>query len=174
MAVVCFRGVSFGFVSPPVIDNVDLSIERGERIGLLGRNGAGKSTLMRLISGDLVQDSGVIERQAGTHVARLEQDVPVGRTGTVFDEVAAGLGEVGSAISAFNRLHHSTEPLTDAERTELEQKSATLNPETTWQFEHRVDQVLDRMQLNPTLKFDSLSSGMKRCGYRSSGSPIKA
>ncbi len=162
MAVVCFRGVSFGFVSPPVIDNVDLSIERGERIGLLGRNGAGKSTLMRLISGDLVQDSGVIERQAGTHVARLEQDVPVGRTGTVFDEVAAGLGEVGSAISAFNRLHHSTEPLTDAERTELEQKSATLNPETTWQFEHRVDQVLDRMQLNPTLKFDSLSSGMKR------------
>ncbi|MFO1041945.1 MAG: ATP-binding cassette domain-containing protein [Planctomycetaceae bacterium] len=162
MAVVCFRGVSFGFVSPPVIDNVDLSIERGERIGLLGRNGAGKSTLMRLISGDLVQDSGVVERQAGTHVARLEQDVPVGRTGTVFDEVAAGLGKVGSAISAFNRLHHSTEPLTDAERTELEQKSATLNPETTWQFEHRVDQVLDRMQLNPTLKFDSLSSGMKR------------
>ncbi len=162
MAVVCFRGVSFGFVSPPLIDKVDLSIERGERIGLLGRNGAGKSTLMRLISGDLVQDAGVVERQAGTHIARLEQDVPVGRTGTVFDEVAAGLGEVGLAISAFNRLHQSTDPLTDAERAELEQKSAILNPETTWQFEHRVDQVLDRMQLNPTLKFDSLSSGMKR------------
>ena len=93
MAVVCFRGVSFGYVSPPLLDKVDFSVERGERIGLLGRNGAGKSTLMRLVSGNLPPDAGAVERQAGAVVARLEQDVPVGRTGTVFDEVAAGLGD---------------------------------------------------------------------------------
>ena len=162
MAVVCFRGVSFGFVSPPLLDRVDFSVERGERIGLLGRNGAGKSTLMRLVADELKPDLGAVERQAGACVARLEQEVPVGRTGTIFDEVAAGLGEVGDAIAAFYKLHQSTDPLSDAERHELERRSQSLNPETAWQFEHRVDQVLDKMQLVPDQLFDSLSSGMKR------------
>lgn len=162
MAVVCFRGVSFGFVSPPLLDHVDFSIERGERIGLLGRNGAGKSTLMRLVSGDLNPDAGVVDRQAGTRIARLEQDVPVGRTGTVFDEVALGLGDPGPAIAAFYKLHQSTETISDSERTRLERLSDSLNPETAWQLEHRVDQVLDRMNLDPEMLFDSLSSGMKR------------
>jgi len=76
MAVVCFRGVSFGFVTPPLLDRVDISVERGERIGLLGRNGAGKSTLMRLVAGELKADAGMIERQAGTRIARLEQKFP--------------------------------------------------------------------------------------------------
>lgn len=162
MAVVCFRGVSFGFVSPPLLDAVDLSIERGERIGLLGRNGTGKSTLMRLVTGELTADSGVIERQAGTCIARLEQDVPVGRTGTIFDEVALGLGEVGDAIAASYVLHHPAHQFSDAQRHELQQRTQSLNPETAWQLEHRVEQVLDRMQLDPAQAFDSLSSGMKR------------
>lgn len=162
MAVVCFRDVSFGFVSPPLLDHVDISIERGERIGLLGRNGAGKSTLMRLLANELKPDGGIIERQAGTCIARLEQDVPVGRTGTIFDEVATGLGDVGDAIAAFYKLHQSTQPLTDAESRELQRRSESLNPETSWQLEHRVEQVLDRMQLEASRPFDSLSSGMKR------------
>lgn len=162
MAVVCFRGVSFGFVSPPLLDNADFSIERGERIGLLGRNGAGKSTLMRLVSGDLKPDVGVIDRQAGTRVARLEQDVPVGRTGTIFDEVALGLGEVGDAIAAFHKLHQSTTELSEAEQKALHRRSDSLDHEQAWKLEHRIDQVLDRMQLDPNRDFDSLSSGMKR------------
>lgn len=162
MAVVCFRGVSFGFVSPPLLDNADFSIERGERIGLLGRNGAGKSTLMRLVSGDLKPDVGVIDRQAGTRVARLEQDVPVGRTGTIFDEVALGLGEAGDAIAAFHKLHQSTTELSDAEQKALHCRCDSLDHEQAWKLEHRIDQVLDRMQLDPNRDFDSLSSGMKR------------
>ena len=85
MALLSFRDVTFGFVSPPLLDHVNLQIERGERVGLLGRNGTGKSTLMKLIVGEIAPDSGGVDRQAGTRVARLVQDVPVGRTGTVFD-----------------------------------------------------------------------------------------
>ena len=134
MAVVCFRGVSFGFVSPPLLDNADFSIERGERIGLLGRNGAGKSTLMRLVSGDLKPDAGVIDRQAGARVARLEQDVPVGRTGTIFDEVALGLGEAGDAIAAFHKLHQSTTELSEAEQKALHRRSDSLDHEQAWKL----------------------------------------
>lgn len=46
----------------PVLDGVDLTVSRGEQVGILGRNGAGKSTLIRLISGAEAPDSGRIER----------------------------------------------------------------------------------------------------------------
>lgn len=162
MAVVCLRDVSFGFVSPPLLDHVEFSVERGERIGLLGRNGAGKSTFMRLITGDLKADEGVIERFAGCRIARLEQDVPQGRTTVIFDEVALGLGESGAGIAANYKLHHASLSLSEQDRSRLQTLSASLNPETAWQLEHKVEVILEKMQLDPLCPFDSLSSGMKR------------
>ena len=162
MALLSFRDVTFGFVSPPLLDHVNLQIERGERVGLLGRNGTGKSTLMKLIVGSLPPDSGVVERQAGTRIARLVQDVPVGRTGTIFDEVAAGLGEIGDAVAANFRLHHPDANHTEAAHASLTQRAESLESDKVWQGEHQVDVILERMQLNPLLPFDSLSSGMKR------------
>ncbi len=162
MALLSFRDVTFGFVSPPLLDHVNLQIERGERVGLLGRNGTGKSTLMKLIVGSLPPDSGFVERQAGTRIARLVQDVPVGRTGTIFDEVAAGLGEIGDAVSANFRLHHPDANHTAADHASLTQRAESLESDKVWQGEHQVDVILERMQLNPLLPFDSLSSGMKR------------
>ena len=162
MALLSFRDVTFGFVSPPLLDHVNLQIERGERVGLLGRNGTGKSTLMKLIVGEIAPDSGIVERQAGTRIARLMQDVPVGQTGTIFDEVAAGLGEIGEAVAANFRLHHPDANHTEAERESLTLLSDSSSSEAVWQGEHRVDVILERMQLNPLALFDSLSSGMKR------------
>ena len=92
MALVSIRGVSVAFGGPTILDKVDWQVERGERVGLVGRNGAGKSTLMRLLHGDLKPDDGEVIRQ-GVRIARLPQEVPQGRGGSVFDEVAAGLDE---------------------------------------------------------------------------------
>ena len=91
MALLSLRDVVLSFGGPRVLDGVDLQIERGERVCLLGRNGEGKSSLLRLIHGDLGPDSGEITRQQGLQVARLPQDVPEGHGGSVADEVARGL-----------------------------------------------------------------------------------
>ena len=48
MALLSLREVSLAFGGPRLLDRVDLQIERGERVSLLGRNGEGKSTLLRL------------------------------------------------------------------------------------------------------------------------------
>ncbi|NND67467.1 MAG: ABC-F family ATP-binding cassette domain-containing protein, partial [Halioglobus sp.] len=56
-----------------LLDGVNLGIDRGQRLGLLGRNGAGKSSLLKLIAGDISADSGERWLAPELKVARLEQ-----------------------------------------------------------------------------------------------------
>ncbi len=93
MALLSLRDVSLAFGGPKLLDGVNWQIERGDRVCLLGRNGEGKSTLLKLIEGGLKPDEGEVIRQQGLQIARLPQEVPEGRGGSVAEEVAAGLGE---------------------------------------------------------------------------------
>lgn len=92
MSLVSLRGVSFTWSGPALLEDVHLEIERGERIGLLGRNGSGKSTLMKIIVGELAPDNGEVRLLEGLRIARLIQDVPRGSELTVAEIVAQGLG----------------------------------------------------------------------------------
>ncbi len=83
MAIVSLLDVSLSFGGAPLLDRVNLQIDRGERVCLVGRNGAGKSTLMKVISGELESDVGQVFRQAGAVFSTLKQEVPVGLVGTV-------------------------------------------------------------------------------------------
>jgi len=90
MALLSCQSLSIAFGGPPLLDDVALQVERGERIGLLGRNGEGKSTLLKILEGTLPPDGGTVVMESGTRVALLEQEVPAGLGGTVADVVASG------------------------------------------------------------------------------------
>lgn len=93
MAIVSLLDVSLSFGGAPLLNRVNLQIDRGERVCLVGRNGAGKSTLMKVISGELEADKGQVFRQAGAVFSTLKQEVPIGLAGTVRTVVE---GEGGS------------------------------------------------------------------------------
>jgi len=93
MAIVSLLDVSLSFGGAPLLDRVNLQIDRGERVCLVGRNGAGKSTLMKVIAGEIKPDDGQVFRQAGAVFSTLRQEVPVGLAGTVRTVVE---GEGGS------------------------------------------------------------------------------
>ncbi len=97
MALLSLRDVSLAFGGPRLLDGVALAVEKGDRLCLLGRNGEGKSTLLKLIRGELEPDEGEVIRQQGLRIARLPQEVPPGRGGTVADEVAGGLDDADRA-----------------------------------------------------------------------------
>src|SRR5512140_691859 len=91
MALISLQDVDLGFGGPLLLEKVNLQIERGEMVGLLGRNGMGKSTLLKLINGDLQPDGGSLSRQQNLRTASLPQEVPQGLLGTVEEIIAAGL-----------------------------------------------------------------------------------
>src|SRR5512133_4186686 len=91
MALLSIQDVSLGFGGPRLLEHVNLLLERGERVGLLGRNGMGKSTLLRLVCGEIQPDEGVVSRQQGLRAAYLPQEVPTGLSGTITQVIRGGL-----------------------------------------------------------------------------------
>lgn len=73
-------------------DGIDASINRGERIGLLGKNGAGKSTLFKVLMGHETLDGGELLRDRKCSVGYLPQEIHPLREGTVFENMLDHLG----------------------------------------------------------------------------------
>jgi len=95
MAELGLENVVVTFGGSPLLERVSLQIERGERIGLLGRNGSGKSTLLRVLSGDLAPDAGLVVRRQGVRIAGLSQQVPTSMPGSVSESIHAALAKAG-------------------------------------------------------------------------------
>jgi ATP-binding cassette subfamily F protein uup len=129
---VTIQDLGIRFRGPPLLDDISCQIQPGQRIGLLGRNGEGKSTLLRILAGQLDPDHGLVSFAPGARASLLPQEVPQDIQGRVGDVIAGGL----------SRQDH--------------------DPETAWQDEHRVEQVLARMSLDGGAAFETLSAGMKR------------
>src|SRR5947209_9158742 len=73
-------------------DGIDASINRGERIGLLGKNGTGKSTLFKVLMGQETLDAGDLLRDRKCSIGYLPQEIHPLREGTVFENMLAHLG----------------------------------------------------------------------------------
>ncbi|MER6576260.1 ABC-F family ATP-binding cassette domain-containing protein [Nonomuraea sp. NPDC001023] len=73
MNLVNLESVSHAYGPKPLLSDVSLGIEAGERIGVVGRNGGGKTTLMSVIAGDVRPDSGRVTHTRGLRVGFLSQ-----------------------------------------------------------------------------------------------------
>jgi ATP-binding cassette subfamily F protein uup len=89
------KDVTVTFGGAPLLDGVDLVLDRGERVCLVGRNGAGKSTFLRVLTGELEPDGGEVAHRQGLRVGSLSQEVPPGLAGTVGELLAAELARAG-------------------------------------------------------------------------------
>ena len=158
MPLITFNQVDYSVGGPLLLDDVQLSIDAGERIALIGRNGAGKSTLLKLISGELQPDDGQIRLQSGVRIARLEQEVPAGADGSVFEVVAQGLGGLGADLAEFHRLSHAEQ--VDAHA--LGEVQARIEAVEGWSADQRVADTLMTLGLDGEVPFAKLSGGMKR------------
>ena len=158
MSLIALHGVDFSVGGPLLLEHVDLAIEPGERIALIGRNGAGKSTLLRLLAGELTPDDGEVRLEGGRRIGWLEQEVPLGASGSVFDVVAEGLGEMGQLLADYHHLIHEDEINVDA----LAEVQTRIEAAHGWGLDQRVTETLERLSLDGDADFGRLSGGMKR------------
>ena len=165
MALLSIKDVTFTFTHPVLLDGVTVNIERGERVGLVGRNGAGKSTLLKLIGGELKPDDGGVTLEAGACLASLMQHVPDAKGGSIFAQVSDGIPNIGGDIAEFRTLDlkSHTETLTADEQLRMDSAIERIGAEEKgWDALHSVERTLREMSLDPDQTFDSLSAGKKR------------
>ena len=163
MALISYRNLSVSFGGPLLLDDVGISIEKKERICLLGRNGEGKSTLLRILSGQIEADKGESERVPDFRVAKLDQEIPSGVEGSVFDVVAQGLGKKANVLRSYNQatLQLSENPDDSILADEVDRLQSELDETDGWSLDHQVASIIDRVGLKPDDAFDTLSGGNK-------------
>ena len=162
MPLLTLRDIQLSYGQQPLLDHVNLSIDTGERLCLIGRNGAGKSTLMKVIAEEIQADDGQIEKTQGLSVARLEQEVPDDQEHSVHFMVAEGLGEQGALLSEHAELVHHLGDGDDKVLARFEELSSEIEARGAWQLSQRVDTVLSKLNLDGDMSFAGLSGGMKR------------
>ncbi len=84
-------GISLTFGGDPVFDGLDLVVQQGDRVALVGRNGSGKSTLMKVMAGLVEPDRGSRTMPAGTRAGYMEQHPDLAGFATLGDFALSGL-----------------------------------------------------------------------------------
>ena len=84
MPLLTLEKICLAFGHHALLDHVDLQLDAGERIGLIGRNGGGKSSLLRIVAGETKPDDGKIWRAPGLKLAYVSRNRRWTRQLTVF------------------------------------------------------------------------------------------
>ncbi|WP_022976626.1 ATP-binding cassette domain-containing protein [Nevskia ramosa] len=156
--LISFKNVNLNLGNTVLLDQVNFTLEPGERLCLVGRNGTGKSTLMKVLTGEVAIDSGELVRSQGLRITELPQDVPAGIEGSVFEVVADGLGKAGRLVAQYHHLLiHEPENM-----DKLGKVQTALEALDGWTIDSKVQAMCERLQLPPDTEFADLSGGLKR------------
>jgi ATP-binding cassette subfamily F protein uup len=163
MPLITLSHVTTAFGHLPLLDDAALQVDAGERIAIIGRNGTGKSTLLKILNNELTPDAGQVWRGPSVQSARLDQDVPLISSRTVFEVVADGLGLQGELVKAY---HHAARQLTEAPDEaaldELGRLQHELEQHDGWRSEQRVELIVNKLDLPADAIVDTLSGGWRR------------
>jgi len=157
MSLVRGDNLSLSYGPQVLLDNASFVVEENQKICLIGRNGTGKSTLLKLISGEVMPDDGIINRSRHHRVGFLPQALPEKTEQSIRAFVESGLAEVQSAVDEYQQLI-----LDDCMSPRLEKLEEIINAQDGWAIEQRVEQTLSRLSLDGELKMANLSGGWRR------------
>jgi ATP-binding cassette subfamily F protein uup len=142
-----------------LLDSVDFSISRGDKIGLLGRNGAGKTTLLKVLADEISPESGERWLRPGTRIAWLQQTLPQADDQTVYDVVASGLAETGRLLAEY---HHLLQHDDLADIDALSRVQQQLEARDGWRLQQQVETTISQLQLPADANMAELSGGWRR------------
>ncbi|MFL6715218.1 MAG: ATP-binding cassette domain-containing protein, partial [Burkholderiaceae bacterium] len=163
MAVISLSNAQLAFGHVALLDHAEFSLEPAERVGLIGRNGTGKSSLLKIIAGTSRLDDGLMVMQQGLKIAYVEQEPQFSPDMSVFDAVAAGLGDLPGLLAEYDHL--TTQfggDNDDALMERMHEIQMRLDAADAWTLNNRVETTLDRLNLEKSSLMGTLSGGMQK------------
>jgi ATP-binding cassette subfamily F protein uup len=163
MAVISLSNAQLAFGHVALLDHAEFSLEPAERVGLIGRNGTGKSSLLKIIAGSSKLDDGLMVMQQGLKIAYVEQEPHFSPDMSVFDAVAAGLGDLPGLLAEYDHL--TTQFGGDNDEALMERMheiQMRLDAADAWTLNNRVETTLDRLNLEKSSLMGTLSGGMQK------------
>ncbi len=143
--------LAYGHVA--LLDGAALSLDAGERLGLIGRNGTGKSSLLKIIAGLEQLDDGLLQQTQGLRIRYVPQEPLFEATMSVFDAVGEGVAEARTVRERYEA--HAPGDDLDALQTRIETLDA-------WTWEQRVDSTLAQLHLDGARAMAELSGGTRK------------
>ncbi|MBT08664.1 MAG: ABC transporter ATP-binding protein [Gammaproteobacteria bacterium] len=158
MPIATFKNVSIAFGKDEILSEADLVVHHGEHLALAGRNGAGKSTTLKLISGELKNDSGEIWTEKSLKFVSLPQQLPIATEESVFTAVSSVFEELGQLISEYQILTQSIK-VDKTQNQKLNALQNSIEEMGGWSVTHKVEAILDRLNLPSEKRLSELSGG---------------
>ncbi|MEP6407443.1 MAG: ATP-binding cassette domain-containing protein, partial [Marinobacter sp.] len=159
MPLLTLDAVSLAFGMQPLLDQASMTIEAGERLCLLGRNGEGKSTLLKIVSGEVTADGGVVRLDDGAVLSVLPQNLPVNDTRTAYEAVSGAFPETGELLAEFHRLSQTAD---EASLDRLMKVQERLEALDGWRLDQKVGAILEQYGIDPEQRLNTLSGGWQR------------
>ena len=133
-----------------VLDNVSLSIDENDRIGLVGRNGCGKSTLLKILTGSVEPDratekDGVISFASKTTIGYLEQMGGLDSESTVIEEMRSVFEPIHRAIDRLREIEKEIESGDDSSAEEYQQLTSWVEANDGYNTDVKIRMVLNGM-----------------------------
>ncbi len=149
MALIDLIDVSKKFGANEILNSVSLSVNENEKIAIIGKNGSGKSTLMKIISGEVVADSGRRIVQSLISVEMLAQNPNFNATFSVRDALNNELKEIFDAISEYEKsgVLLANEPENKEILKEQERLLKFIEAKDGWNIEHKIERILQEFKL---------------------------
>jgi ATP-binding cassette subfamily F protein 3 len=168
MSLLTLANVRHAYGSQVVLDGATVSIDPGEKVGLVGRNGSGKTTLMNVMLGALEPDRGTVQLQRSARVGYLSQDPDLEPDDTLRDAAERAFAQLHDLHVAIHDVYEQLASASGGEMQRLLRKQARLEAEIEaaggYAIDHKIDAMLHGLGLNDAqfaLKVRDLSGGQK-------------
>ncbi|HBV21174.1 MAG TPA: ATP-binding cassette domain-containing protein [Nitrosomonas sp.] len=165
MPLITLEKACLAFGHHALLAQVNLQLDPGERVGLIGRNGGGKSSLLRVLSGSIKLDDGTLWCAPSLKVAYVAQEPALTDSNSVYQEVSKGLGNISQSLLDYHAVSHALSienQETENLLTRLQELQNELDTHDGWSIQAKIETVIDKLNLPEDTCIEHLSGGLKK------------
>ncbi len=153
------ENISKAFNDRWLFKDISIGISQGEKFALVGENGTGKTTLLRILTGELNSDSGLVSVRDGVKIGYLTQQPNIQGAITVNDILFNEKNEVAAVVKEYEDcIHH---PNTSPER--MQKVLVRMEELNAWDYDAKVQEITSKLGVtNLDQQFEELSGGQRK------------